>query len=95
VNVAFVFVDQGETRDAVVRYLEAQGMTLQNVLLDKHKASGAAFNEQALPTTLFFDANGHLVSTRIGALSEATLAQRIDALRPGADTAQGGQAASK
>lgn len=79
----FVFINQGETREAIVRYLQGQGMALENVLIDARRASGAAFNEQALPTTLFFDAQGHLVATRVGALSEATLAQRLDALAAG------------
>lgn len=79
----FVFVNQGETREAVMRYLQGQGIALHNVLLDAQRATGAAFNEQALPTTLFFDAQGLLVSTRVGALSQATLAQRIEAMQGG------------
>ena len=77
----FVFVNQGETREDIVRYLQGQGIALRNVLLDARRATGAAFNEQAMPTTLFFDAQGRLVSTRVGALSAATLAQRLDAFR--------------
>jgi thiol:disulfide interchange protein len=34
-----------------------------------------------LPTTLFFDANGRLAGTRIGELSQATLAQRLARIR--------------
>lgn len=77
----FVFVNQGETRDVIVRYLQGQGIVLHNVLIDSRKATGAAFNEQALPTTLFFDTQGRLVSTRVGALSEATLGQRLGAIQ--------------
>jgi thiol-disulfide isomerase/thioredoxin len=76
----FVFINQGETREDIVRYLQGQSITLRNVLIDARRATGAAFNEQALPTTLFFDAQGRLVSTRVGALSEATLAQRLGVL---------------
>jgi thiol-disulfide isomerase/thioredoxin len=72
-----VFVNQGETRDDIVRYLQGQGLALHNVLIDVRRATGAAFDEQALPTTLFFDAQGRLVSTRVGALSEATLGERL------------------
>jgi thiol-disulfide isomerase/thioredoxin len=81
-EVHIVFVNQGEARADVLRYLQGQGLTLHNVLLDARRATGAAFQEQALPTTLFFDARGQLVSTRIGALSESTLAQRIATLHP-------------
>jgi thiol-disulfide isomerase/thioredoxin len=79
-GVNFVFVNQGESREDVVRYLAGAGLTLGNVLLDARRATGAAFQESALPTTLFFDAQGRLDATRIGALSEATLAQRLQAL---------------
>ncbi|MDE2274998.1 MAG: TlpA family protein disulfide reductase [Burkholderiales bacterium] len=79
-DVRFVFVDQGETREQVARFLAGQSLPLRNVLLDSRLAVGAAFGQRALPTTLFFDATGRVVSTRVGALSEATLAQRLDAL---------------
>lgn len=95
VDVNFVFVDQGETRDEVARYLASQGLTLGNVLLDARKVTGAAFDASALPTTLFFDAQGELVSTRVGSLSEATLAQRLATLRAAGPVLPGGQAATK
>ena len=77
----FVFINQGEARDVIELYLQGQGIVLHNVLIDLRRATGAAFNEQALPTTLFFDARGRLVSTRVGALSEATLGQRLRAIQ--------------
>ena len=77
----FIFVNQGETREVIVRYLQGQGIVLRNVLIDERKAIGAAFNEQALPTTLFFDVQGSLVSIRVGALSEATLGERLGAIQ--------------
>ncbi len=80
-EINFVFVNQGETQDQVVRYLKGQGMTLRNVLIDATRSTGAAFNEAAMPTTLFFDTQGRLASSRIGALSEVTLTQRLDALQ--------------
>jgi thiol-disulfide isomerase/thioredoxin len=80
-DIQFVFVNQGETPEQVARFLAAQRLPLRNVLLDGGLAAGAALGQRALPTTLFFDATGRLVSTRIGALSEATLAQRLEALR--------------
>jgi thiol-disulfide isomerase/thioredoxin len=80
-QVSFVFVDQGESRDEVARYLQDQGLVLAHVLIDPTRSLGAAFDARALPTTLFFDARGELVSTRIGMLSAATLAQRLDRIR--------------
>ncbi len=80
-DLHFVFVDQGETRDQVARFLGAQNLPLRNVLLDPALATGAAFDQRALPTTLFFDAGGRLVATRVGALSAATLAESLAALK--------------
>jgi thiol-disulfide isomerase/thioredoxin len=79
-DVHFVFVDQGEARDPVARFLGAQNLPLRNVLLDPALATAAAFERSALPTTLFFDAGGRLVATRVGALSAATLAERLASL---------------
>jgi thiol-disulfide isomerase/thioredoxin len=76
-----VFVDQGETPEQVTRFLGAQGLPLRNVLLDPALSAGAAFGQRALPTTLFFDAGGRLVATRVGALSAATLAEHLAALK--------------
>ena len=41
----------------------------------------AVLGQRALPTTFFFDANGRLVDTRLGELSPATLAERLEALQ--------------
>lgn len=80
-DIDFVFINQGEAREQVLRYLQDQDLGLRNVLLDAAGTAGRAFDQQALPATLFFDARGHLVSARTGALSEATLAAGLAALR--------------
>ncbi len=76
-DVNFVFVNQGETPETIVRYLNQQDLKLGNVLVDARSQAGLALGQRALPTTLFFDAHGRLVSTRMGELSPATLAQRL------------------
>jgi hypothetical protein len=76
-GVHFVFVNQGEEAPAVAQYLDQHGLILRNVLLDPHSNVGVALGQGALPTTLFFDAEGRLVSTRLGELSSATLNQRL------------------
>lgn len=75
--VRFVFVNQGETAAQVEGFLRAEKLVLDNVLLDPRHEAGKAFGRLALPTTLFFDSRGRLVSSRIGELSDATLAQRL------------------
>ncbi|MEP6970447.1 MAG: TlpA disulfide reductase family protein [Betaproteobacteria bacterium] len=76
-DVNFVFVNQRESPDKVGQWLQARNLNLHNMLLDEAGVAGAAFRQSALPMTLFFDAEGRLVSTRIGELSSATLAERL------------------
>jgi thiol:disulfide interchange protein len=53
---------------------------LRNVLLDSRGEALGAFNQRGLPTTLFFDAKGRLVSARTGELSAATLAEKLESI---------------
>ena len=79
-DVNFVFVNQGESAQQVAAYLRKSGLALQNVLLDGRSDAGAALGHRSLPITLFFDARGRLVDTRLGELSEASLAERLESL---------------
>lgn len=79
-DVNFVFLNQGESAQQVAAYLRKSGLALRNVLLDGRGDAGAALGHRALPTTLFFDARGRLVDTRMGELSEASLAERLASL---------------
>ncbi len=81
-GVNFVFLNQGESADKVDAWLQARKLSMRNVLMDGNGQAGAAFKQRALPTTLFFDAKGRLVSTRIGELSTATLTERLQPLTP-------------
>jgi len=83
-EVEFLFANQGETPNTVKAYLSSQGLVLRNVLLDSTTDLARHSNSQGLPTTLFFNADGELVDRRAGELSPATLAQRLDMLRPAA-----------
>ncbi|HEY0885112.1 MAG TPA: TlpA disulfide reductase family protein [Ramlibacter sp.] len=85
-DVNFVFLNQGEAADRVRSFLAAQDLPLRNVLLDVHGRAGIELGHRALPTTLFYDARGRLVDTRIGELSHASLRQRLDALSTQPDT---------
>ena len=76
-GVQFVFANQGESVEKVQRYLALKGLALEHVLLDRHGQLARHFQQRALPTTFFFDADGTLVDTRTGELSGATLVQRL------------------
>lgn len=76
-GVTFVFVSQGDDAAKVQRYLSSSQLKLENVLLDAGSGLGRAIGSSALPTSLFYDANGHLVNSHVGALSTATLADKL------------------
>lgn len=80
-DVNIVFVNQGEESRVIAAFLDRHGLALSNVLVDPQRRTGAALGHRALPTTLFFDAQGRLADTRIGELSQATLSQRLASLR--------------
>ena len=81
-GVRFVFVNQGEEGATAQRYLSAGRLDLANVLLDPGAALGREVGSGALPTTLFYDANGRLIDTHLGELSAASLASKLNSLRP-------------
>ena len=81
-DLNFVFLNQGESASQVQTFLAAQKLPLGNVLLDARGEAGVQLGSRALPTTLFFDAHGRLVDTRVGELSRATLHQRLAAISP-------------
>lgn len=76
-EVNFVFLNQGETASKVKRFLADNELQLHYVLLDSKGQAGGQFSRGMLPTTLFFDAQGHLVDIRMGELSYASLLQRL------------------
>lgn len=79
--VTFVFANQGEDGATAQRYLSSGGLRIANVLLDSNAALGREVGSTALPTTLFYDANGRLVDTHLGELSTASLASKLNQLR--------------
>lgn len=76
-NANVVLLNQGEDVATVANYLQQQNLSTTHVWLDPSRAIGAHFGQQALPTTLFFDAQGRLVTIRVGELSEATLQAQL------------------
>ncbi|MCT8468706.1 TlpA family protein disulfide reductase [Chromohalobacter canadensis] len=79
-DVTFVFVNQGEARQVIRRYLDNESLDLNNVLRDETLALGEHVGVKAMPTTLFYDADGRLVDTHFGELSQATLTHALSRL---------------
>jgi thiol-disulfide isomerase/thioredoxin len=80
-GVAFLFVNQGESPQAVRAYLAREGLPLREVLLDVPAALGPALGSRGLPTTVFHDAQGRRVDAHFGVLNAAALEARLRALR--------------
>lgn len=76
-DITFVYVNQGEHPETINRFMNEQGLSLQNVLTDTSASLGRTTGSQALPTTLFYNANGQQVNAHLGELSRATLAHNL------------------
>ena len=81
-DIAFVFVNIGETSEQIYAFLENQSIRLDNILLDKRNRLGAVTGAHVLPTTLFYNADGMLVNSHTGELSRATLQRGLETLTP-------------
>lgn len=81
-DVYFAFINQGESAPVIRQYLMQESFELQNVLLDPQADVGREIKSRGLPATLFFDAQGRLVETHLGPLSQASLAAKMAALSP-------------
>ncbi len=80
-GLTFVFVNQGEDAGTALHYLSTQQLDLRHILFDAGAQLGHAARTTALPTTLFYDADGRLVDTHLGELSKASLASKLAKLR--------------
>jgi thiol-disulfide isomerase/thioredoxin len=81
-GIVFVFVNQSEGATRVERFMTAHELVLDNMLLDPGGELARAVGSRAMPTTLFYDAQGRLVDTHLGAVSSASLAAKLERIRP-------------
>ena len=81
-NVNFVFANQGEHPETIRKFLMAQNLNLSHVLSDRQNRFGRVVGSHGLPTTLFYNAEGHLVDTHMGELSRASLARSLERFDP-------------
>lgn len=79
-DVTFLFVNQGEGEQVITDFLKAEAPDLKNVLLDTGGRLGQHIGSSALPTTLFYDAEGRQVGSHLGELSGASLARALEQL---------------
>ncbi|MDO9321757.1 MAG: TlpA disulfide reductase family protein [Pseudomonas sp.] len=80
-ELTILFVNQGEDSDVVSQYLAAEALGLDNVLLDSGARLGQHVGSRALPSTLFYDAEGRQAGSHLGELSRASLARALELLK--------------
>ena len=76
-DVAFVMINQGETAAQALGFLEAEGLQLNDVLLDPSSQAMKTLQSRGLPTTLFFDAQGRQVDSHVGEITMPSLKDKI------------------
>jgi hypothetical protein len=80
-DVEFVFLKQGDSKAEITQYLRQHAPGLRNVLRDPASDASRQLSNRGLPATFFPHAGGRLVDLRVGELSAATLAQRLESLQ--------------
>lgn len=81
-GVTFLFVNQGETPENVSTFMATTGLMLSHVLFDGAGELARQVGSMALPTTLFYDADGRLVGSHLGELSRASLRHALEPFDP-------------
>jgi thiol-disulfide isomerase/thioredoxin len=79
-NLAFVFVNEDSDLTAALRFMQEENVPPDMTVADPKGELMRAFRAGALPTTLFFSADGKLASVHVGALAEATLESELQKL---------------
>ena len=72
-DINFVFINQGENSTQIQQFLTAEHLDLEHVWMDPQSQALAQAQTQAIPTTLFINAQGELVTTRRGEVSMGSL----------------------
>ena len=78
---AIVAANLAEDAAVIARYLDGEGLKLNNLLIDPTRALARATEVKGYPTTLFYDRHGKLVARHMGELSPAQLREQMEALR--------------
>lgn len=81
-DVRFVWINQGEDAQTVLRYLQTMQLPPDQVLLDRQQQASQHWRQRGLPSTYFYDGQGQLRSTRMGELSRASLAEHLAGIAP-------------
>jgi thiol-disulfide isomerase/thioredoxin len=78
-DVVFLFVNQAESPKTVADFLDTQGLALDHVLFDDGELAQQV-GAMALPSTLFYTAEGRLQGSHLGELSNASLTRALESV---------------
>ena len=84
-QVRFLWVNQQEKPEVALKAARGFGLPDAQVLLDTKNAMSEVAGSRALPTTLFYDAQGQLQGLRVGELSAASLDEFMQKIVPARD----------
>lgn len=76
-DIAFAFVNAGESADVVRDFLRAERISLPRVLLDRSKAVARYYGINGYPATLVTRADGTLVVSLLGQVTQVALSDLI------------------
>lgn len=79
-HITVAFVNQGEDLNTVKVFLDEQQLDLNHVFFDQSSNVSRESGAAGLPTTLFYNSEGELVTSHIGQLSYASLDYYIQAI---------------
>ncbi|MDB5981153.1 MAG: AhpC family antioxidant [Pseudomonas sp.] len=82
-DVVFLFVNQAESPQTVADFFAEQDLQPRNVLFDDGGRLAAQVGSRALPTTIFYNAEGRLIGSHLGELSNASLTRYLDSVDSG------------
>lgn len=85
-DVVFLFVNQAESPQTVAGFIAKQGLHLRNVLFDGSGQLAQRVGSMALPTTIFYTADGRLLGSHLGELSNASLTHYLDRFDSGSSS---------
>ncbi|MDI6028465.1 TlpA disulfide reductase family protein [Corticibacterium sp. UT-5YL-CI-8] len=76
-DARFIFVNQGEAAQVIQRYLNAENLELDHIVLDGLGEFGRHYAVPGLPATLFIGSDGMLQWVHMGEISRETLLDGI------------------
>jgi thiol-disulfide isomerase/thioredoxin len=83
-EITFMMVDlvdgQRETKETGAQYIEEQGFSFP-VYFDTEQEAAYAYGIMSIPTTLFIDKDGYIVTGALGAIDAETLRKGIDLIK--------------